>query len=121
MSPAEPAVFPAYIRPIQWARSHFLDASKWHCLPVQRRAFTPAGAWVVLQSVRGKASDITADADRVVRSSVLLAGVNPAQTTRGDPIVHYRPSLNDLAFRFPVPAASAKSRMVHATGSYRAC
>lgn len=51
--PAEPAVFPAYIRPTKWRNAHFLVASmlasRSHCVPAQKGR-SPAGAWVVLQS-----------------------------------------------------------------------
>ena len=116
--PAVPVVVPAYVRPTNWARSHFLQAKKWPCLPVRRGAIQ-AGAWVVLQSVRGKASRIVIDANRIVRRSVRLEGVHPYPTSRGEPVMNYRPSLHDMAVRFPVPYATVKSRMVYATGGYR--
>jgi len=116
---AEPFVFPAYIRPTLWKKSHFLVASKLPCLSVQRGA-KPMGVWVVLQSLPSKKSrGITLDANTIVRSSVRLAGVLPVKTALGNPVTHYRVSLNDLAVRFPAPYATVKSRMIRATGSYR--
>ena len=115
---AEPFVFPAYIHPTRWKKSHFLQANKLPCLQVQRGA-KPMGVWVVLQSLLNKSSGFQIDAEAVVRSSVLLAGVHPVKTALGAPVTHYRISLHDLAFRFPAPYATAKSRMVQATGSFR--
>lgn len=73
----------------------------------------------MLQSSRGKASGIVVDADTIVRQSVRLTGVRPIQTPAGEPVMNYRPSLHDLAVRFPAPAATVNSRLVRATGSYR--
>ena len=116
--PAEPFVFPAYIRSSSWTKGHFLDAKKLPCMPVQKGA-SPVGAWIVIQSVSVKGYGVTVDADSVIRTTVLLSGVRPVRTSLGAPVTNYRPSLHDLAVRFPTPYATAKSRLVRATGSYR--
>ena len=89
-------------------------------MPVQRGS-APVGVWFVLQSVPSNlAETIIADADAIVRSTVLLSCVHPVQTALSAPVTHYRISLKDLAVRFPAPYATINSRMVRATGSYRA-
>lgn len=92
--PAEPFVFPAYVCPTKWTKSHYLQASKLPCLPVQVGT-APAGAWVVLQSIPSTANGITIDANTVIRTSVLLSGVHPVETALGAPVTHYRVSLYD--------------------------
>lgn len=116
--PAVPSVFPIYVRSTHWSRAHYLVAKKLSCVPVQKGS-TRVGAWVVLESVRSKGYGITIDANAIIRSSILLAGNRPAQTSRGDPVTNYRPSLHDLAVRFSAPYRTVKSRLIRATGSYR--
>lgn len=116
--PPEPHVFPAYIRSTSWIKSHFLEAAKLPCMPVQSGT-SRLEAWPVLQSIRGNGNRIVVDADRIVRSTVLLSGVRPVKTSQGAPVAHYRPSLHDLAIRFPAPYATVNSRIVRAAGSYR--
>lgn len=108
------AVLPSYIRPDTWYKSHFLSATKLSCVPVQKGT-APLGVWIVLQSTGGSTP---IDANSIVRGSVRLAGVAPAQANSSYPVAHYRPSLHDLAFRFPAPYATPKSRIIAATGYY---
>lgn len=116
--PAEPQLFPAYVRSTKWIRSNSHQTAKLPCLPVQRGDHAE-GAWAVLESVRRSDNKITVDADRIIRSTVLLSGVCPVKNSRGEAVESYRPSLHDLSIRFPAPYATVKSRTVRVTGSYR--
>lgn len=119
--PAGPLIFPAFACPTRWRKAHFLTAAKLPCLPVQSGPARAArvGAWLVLQSVGKESYGIIVDADTIVQSTVMLSGVRVAVPSKGTPVAHYRASLHNLAVRFPAPYATAKPRMVRATGRYR--
>lgn len=113
-----PSVFPAYVRATTWSQGHYLLSTSLPCVPVQKGT-SKVGAWVVLQSVRTKLFGITIDSNAIIRASLKLAGVLPVETTDGNPVTHYRPSLHDLAVRFPAPYSTVKSRAIRVTGNYR--
>jgi len=116
--PAGPLIFPAHVRPTRWNKGHFLSALSLPCVPVQGRG-TRVGAWIVLQSIRNATNGIVIDSSTIVRSTVLLSSMRLVLTSRGVPVAHYRPALHNLAVRFPAPYATARSRAIRTTGSYR--
>lgn len=108
---AGPSVLTAYLRPETWPRSRFLLATKLKCMPV--RTSGVRAAYIVVESIPG------VEANNIVRFTARLDGVRPADGGSGFPVAHYRPSIRDLAFRFPAPAATPVSRQLRVTGGYK--
>lgn len=111
-------VFPAYIRHTQPGVTSCWQRSCPVC-PLKRGA-SPVGAWVVLESVRGKDSGVTVNAPENSPAQG-AACRRAAAPSAGVPVTHYRPFPNDLAIRFPAPYAMLKRsspRVIRARGSY---
>ena len=118
--PADPIIFPAYVRATEAVTNHFINPPKiMHCLPVRGAVKELFPVVVVIQSLMAKGK-IVVDSKSIIHSTILLSGVSPYSSPKGAPVAHYRSSLHDLAVRFHDPFGKLKVRwIVRATGSYR--